>query len=114
MASLADAFVRRMCSLYPRLTCLSMYIGIPSKIIFGAVTGISHPITQIQLCKTAYLLSLYHAITASFNHSLNGFGAVRKGFGIQHKNPKRIFSQMIQQKYDWFVSHSCPSFPFQL
>ena len=51
------------------------------------MTGISHPITQIQLCKTAYLLSLYHAITASFNHSLNGFGAVRKGFGIQHKNP---------------------------
>ena len=40
------------------------------------MTGISHPITQIQLCKTAYLLSLYHAITASFNHSLNGFGAV--------------------------------------
>ena len=50
----------------------------------------SHPITQIQLCKTAYLLSLYHAITASFNHSLNGFGAVRKGFGIQHKNPSRF------------------------
>ena len=27
---------------------------------------------------------------------------------------KRIFSQMIQQKYDWFMSHSCLPFLFHL
>ena len=113
-ASLPMPSSRRMYSLYPRLTCLSMYIGIPSKNNFWCGDRYIPPDHADSAVQNSLSVIIIPRHNSQFQPLIERIrrGAERLCHSAQKS--KRIFSQMIQQKYDWFMSHSCLPFLFHL